>query len=116
MNVSIEVKPSVEVILEARDGIVAEYDVVFAIFDFEIVAYLGEALQQTSVVATVVVALDEDDVAVESFEYIDCGRHVAPEHVTEDVDGIAGVDSGVPTANKFFVVFGNRLKWAIVEV
>lgn len=116
MNVSIEMEPSIEVIFEARDGIVAKHDMVFAIFDFEIIADFGEALQQTSIVATVVVALDEDDVAVELFEYVDGGRHITPEHVAEDIDGITGIDRGVPASNKFGIVFENRLEGASIKV
>ena len=116
MNVSVEVKPSIEVIFEARDGIVAKHDMVFAIFDFEIVADFGEALQQTSIVASVVVALDENDVAVELFEYVDGGRHITPEHITENIDGITGIDRGVPASNEFGIVFEDGAEGASIKV
>jgi hypothetical protein len=44
MNMPIEVEPTIEVVLEAGDGIVTQYDVVFSVFDFEIVTDFGKAL------------------------------------------------------------------------
>lgn len=112
---SVEVEPTVEVVLEAGDRVVAKHDVVFSVFNFEIVADLREALQQAGVVASVVITLDEDDIAVESLQYVDGGRHITPEHITEDIDSVAGIDGSVPTANEFFIVFAGGFEGAIIE-
>ena len=112
---SVEVEPTIEVVLEAGDGIVAQYDVVFSIFDFEIIADLGEALQKTGVMASVMVAFDKDDVAIEAFEDVDGGRHITPEHVAKDIDSVAGVDGGVPSTYEFFVMLASGFEGAIVE-
>ena len=116
MDVSVKMEPSIEVVLEAGDGVVAKHNVVFAVFDFEIVTDFGEALQEASIMASVVIALDENDVAVELFEYVDGGRHITPEHITENIDRVAGIDGGVPTATEFFVVFEDGLEGASIEV
>ena len=115
MNVPVEVEPSIEVVFEARDRVVAKHDMVFAVFDFEIITDFSEALQQTSVVASVVVAFDEDDVAVELFEYVDGGRHITPEHIAENIDGITGIDRGVPAFDKFFIVFKDGAEGASIK-
>ena len=112
---SVEVEPTVEMVLEARNRIMTQYDVVFAIFDFEVITYLGEALQEACVVASIMVAFNEDDVAIETFEDVDCGRHITPEHVAEDIDGVTGIDSGIPSANEFFIVLAGSFEGAIVE-
>ena len=116
MNVSIEMEPSIEVIFETRDGVVAKHDMVFAVFDVEIITDFSEALQQTGIMASVVVALDEDNVAVELFEYVDGGRHITPEHIAEDVDGITGIDRGVPAFNEFGIVFEDGAEGASIKV
>jgi hypothetical protein len=67
-------------------------------------------------VTSIVVALDEDNIAIQLFEYINGGRHIAPEHIAKNIDGIARIDRRVPTSNKFGIVFGNRLEGAIVKV
>ena len=115
MDMAVEVEPTVEVVLETGDGVMTKHNVVFAIFDFKIIAYFGEALQEASIVTTVMVALDKDDVAVELFEDFNRLGHIAPEHVAEYIDGIAGVDCGVPSTDDFCIMVHNGFEGAIVK-
>ena len=64
---------------------------------------------------TVMVALDKDDVAVELFEDFNRLGHVTPEHVAEHIDGIAGVDCGVPSTDDFCIVVLDGFEGAIIK-
>jgi hypothetical protein len=116
MNVSVKMKPTIEMVFEAWDRIMTKHDVVLSVLDLEVISHFRKTLQQASIVASIVVAFDEYNGAIQLLEHVDCGRHITPEHITKNIDGIARIDRSVPASNEFGIVLENRLEGAIVEV
>ena len=115
MNMTIEVQPTIEVIFKARNGIMAKNDFIAAVLYFLIFTNLYEALLEVDIMATVVIALDEDFLTVELFENFDCFCCLTPEHITEDINDVARTNYRVPSVNQRPVVFCDGLERAVVK-
>ena len=115
MNVSIKVEPTIEVVLEARNGIMTENDFITVVFYFLIFTNLHKALLKVDVVATVMISLDENFLTVELLKDFNGFCRLAPKHIADDIDCVARTNNRIPSADKFRVVFLDGLERTIVK-
>lgn len=114
MDMAIEMVPAMEVVLEARDRIVAQNHILTAIFDFQILCDTRELVAERLLLMSVMVAKDEHLLPVQGLENGNGTILVAPEHIAKDKHPVARLDSLVPPGHQCFVHFLNGFEWTVV--
>ena len=115
MDMPVEVMPAVEMVFEARDRIVTENHIAALVFYLKIVRDLDELLGESAVAAAVMVALDEEFLPFELLQDGNGDAGLAPEHIAQHIDDIAGRDHAVPTADQLGVHFFHRGKRTVIK-
>jgi hypothetical protein len=92
-------EPTVEMIFETRNGIVAENDFVSVIFHFLIITNLHKALLKVDIVATVMISFDENFLTIELFENFDGFCCFTPKHISEDIYDVTRANNRIPSAD-----------------
>ena len=115
MDMPVEVIPAIEMVFKARDRIVTENHIAAIIFHLKIVRDLDELLGKSAVAAAVMIAFDEKFLPVELLQNGNGNAGLAPEHIAQHIDDIAGRDHTVPAPGQFGVHFLHRGEGAVIE-